>query len=61
MSHHYKYSIDFLPSGDVQMSLEANLTTAAGLKIFEILAAEETKRPAARKKTSAKRTSKKPN
>ena len=58
MSRQFKYSVDFLPSGDVEMNLEGTFTTAAGLKLFEILAADEAERPAVRKKTSAKRITK---
>ena len=50
-----KYTVDFLPSGDVHMNLDADVTTAVGLKIFEILTTEEAKRPSngrdARKRT----------
>ncbi|MBN8991623.1 MAG: hypothetical protein J0H42_25575 [Rhizobiales bacterium] len=55
-----KYSVDFLPSGDVHMSLDADVTTAVGLKIFELLTADEAMRPSARRKAAAKRTSKTP-
>jgi hypothetical protein len=42
------------------MNLDANVTTAVGLKIFELLTADEAKRPPARRKTTAKRTGKTP-
>lgn len=60
MGRHYKYSVDFLPSGDVHLRFDGNFTTATGLKFFELLAADKTKGPPARKKHSAKRTSKLP-
>jgi hypothetical protein len=53
-----KCSVDFLPSGNVQMSLDAEVSTAIGLKIFEILAGDDAKGQALLKKTSAKQMSK---
>jgi hypothetical protein len=60
MGRHYKYSVDFLPSGDVHLRFDGNFTTATGSKIFEILASDKTKGPSARRKTPAKRTGKLP-
>jgi hypothetical protein len=54
MSDHYKYSVDFLPSGNVRMNLEGEVTMSAGLKIFETLAADDIKGSPPRPKNSAK-------
>jgi hypothetical protein len=58
MIRQHKCSVDFLPSGDVHLTLDANVSTTVGLKVFELLAVDEAKVPA-RKKT-AKRVSKTP-
>jgi hypothetical protein len=58
MSRHYKYSVDFLPSGDVHMRFDGNFTTATGLKLFELLTADKTKQPSTRRKASTKRVGK---
>jgi hypothetical protein len=60
MDRSYKYSLDFLPSGDVQLRLDGSFTTATSLKIFELLAADTAKQASVKRKTSSKRTGKAP-
>lgn len=60
MNRSYKYSLDFLPSGDVQLRLDGSFTTATSLKIFELLAADTAKQASVKRPRRNERTKRRP-